>query len=55
MRFTGRRKPISMSGAGKAVSVIFRRRPCFLWAFLAGDPFAEKRVTSGADEIMIAS
>ena len=25
---TGRRKPISMSGAGKAVGVILRRRPC---------------------------
>ena len=30
MRFTGWRKPISISGAGKAVGVILRRRPCFL-------------------------
>jgi len=29
MQFTGWRKPISMSGAGKAVGVILRRRPCF--------------------------
>jgi hypothetical protein len=29
MRFTGWRKPISISGAGKAVGVILRRRPCF--------------------------
>ena len=29
MQFTGRREPISMSGAGKAVGVILRRRPCF--------------------------
>jgi len=30
MQFTGWRKPISISGAGKAVGVILRRRPCFL-------------------------
>ena len=29
---TGWREPISISGAGKAVSVILRRRPCFLCA-----------------------
>jgi len=30
LQFTGWREPISISGAGKAVSVILRRRPCFL-------------------------
>src|ERR1700686_2690323 len=30
LQITGWRKPISISGAGKAVSVILRRRPCFL-------------------------
>jgi hypothetical protein len=33
MHSTGRRKPILMSGAGKAVGGILRRRPC---SFLAG-------------------
>jgi hypothetical protein len=28
MQFTGRREPISMSGAGKAACVILRTRPC---------------------------
>ena len=30
LQFTGWRKPISISGAGKAVGVILRRRPCSL-------------------------
>ena len=30
MQFTGRRKPILISGAGKVVDGILRRRPCFL-------------------------
>ena len=33
MHSTGRRKPILMSGAGKAVGGILRRRPC---SFVAG-------------------
>jgi hypothetical protein len=30
VQFTGWREPISMSGAGKVVDGILRRRPCFL-------------------------
>jgi hypothetical protein len=30
MRNTGRRKPISISGAGKVVDGILRQRPCSL-------------------------
>jgi hypothetical protein len=29
LRSTGRREPISISGAGKVVDGILRRRPCF--------------------------
>jgi hypothetical protein len=29
VKATGRRKPISISGAGKVVGGILRRRPCF--------------------------
>ena len=30
LQFTGWREPISISGAGKVVDGILRRRPCFL-------------------------
>src|ERR1700742_228035 len=32
LQFTGRRKPISISGAGKVVDGILRQRPCFFLA-----------------------
>jgi hypothetical protein len=35
MQFTGRREPISMSGAGKAACVILRSRPCSFGAVVA--------------------
>jgi hypothetical protein len=39
MHSTGRRKPILMSGAGKAVGGILRRRPCSFLAYrIAGLP-----------------
>jgi hypothetical protein len=38
LQFTGRREPILISGAGKAVDGILRRRPCFLF------PWAEARL-----------
>ena len=43
MRFTGWRKPISISGAGKAVGVILRRRPCFLCPFIPRRAFRNPR------------
>jgi len=30
LQFTGRRKPILISGAGKVVDGILRQRPCFI-------------------------
>src|SRR6476661_4558949 len=33
LKFTGWREPISISGAGKVVDGILRRRPCFLPAW----------------------
>jgi hypothetical protein len=33
LKFTGWREPISISGAGKVVDGILRRRPCFLTGF----------------------
>jgi hypothetical protein len=34
---TGRREPISMSGAGKAVGVILRRTALFFWGVVMSD------------------
>src|ERR1700741_4508834 len=40
VRLTGRREPISMSGAGKGVGGILRRRPWSFWAFVLAAGFA---------------
>ncbi|CAN7363192.1 hypothetical protein LJR220_003228 [Bradyrhizobium sp. LjRoot220] len=50
VQFTGWREPISISGAGKVVDGILRRRPCFFALFLPTRRFPNLNSTSQAGD-----
>jgi hypothetical protein len=52
MASTGRREPISMSGAGKAVCGILRLRPCSFLAAELPDPAPAQRFRPNASRVL---
>jgi hypothetical protein len=55
MQFTGWREPISMSGLGKVVGGILRRRPCFFAAGFTPPPDASAGIPVATVEALKAA